>query len=121
MANEIGVDIFISVHHNSSRWPISYTNKGTTVIYPNNHDIENSKMLADNINGGSSEWGGFNYRNTYKDERGLAVLRGTNMPAVLTETGYMSYNKDMHYILNNQNNTAFGIANGVRNYFYKKE
>lgn len=94
LANDLNADIFISVHHNGST---NTSTRGTTAVYPNNHDITLSQELAVDIH---------NYvlqvlpqvRYPYIDERNLAVLRNTTMPAVITETGYLTNSTDLAYI-----------------------
>ena len=118
LANESNADIFVSVHCNSSRFWWS----GETVVYAKNHDVEESRDLAEAINGSVFDWTRLKANDVYKDKRGLAVLRGTNMPAVITETGYMS-SDDIKYMVNNTKEIAYGIAQGIKQYFtdkYKK-
>lgn len=119
-ANFSRSDIFISIHHNSSRWPASMWRNGSIVIYPNNHNISLSKDLAEWVNGGVVSRTGLNWNSVYKDKENFAVLRGTKMPAILTETGYMSSDKDISQIINSSDRIASGIASGVWIHFKRQ-
>lgn len=119
-ANFSRADIFISIHHNSSRWPASMWRNGSKVIYPNNHDISLSKDLAERVNVGVVSRTGLSWNSVYKDNRDLAVLRGTKIPAILTETGYMSSDKDISQIINSSDRIASGIASGVWTHFKRQ-
>jgi N-acetylmuramoyl-L-alanine amidase len=100
-ANNNDADLFISVHNNSS------TNSsvcGTTCLYPNNHDISESRdcaywihfFVADDVP---------EHRVPYimesADPKG--VLNYSTMPAIITETGFMSNSTDLAYLINQAN------------------
>lgn len=113
-ANNNNADVFISVHHNGSTNSSMY---GTSCIYPNNHDITWSQDLAQWVHtavlfySDLDEWTA-----PYKDNRNLAVLRGTNMPAIITETGFMTNDDDLIYLCSGSNGTykiATGICRGI--------
>ena len=78
-ANAYHADVFVSIHHD-------WIKGEQAVIFANQHDVANSKRLADHINRQIDPIlpnlpnGGI-----YGDRRGLAVLKGTNMPAVIVE------------------------------------
>ena len=79
LANNNNVD---AVHLNSST---NTSAKGTTAIYPNNHDITGSQDLANWVHQMVTAFTNLTeYRTPYQDERNLAVLRNTTMPAIIT-------------------------------------
>jgi N-acetylmuramoyl-L-alanine amidase len=114
LANNVGADAFISIHCNSN----DNTNaRGTTCIYPNNHDIDRSQDMALWVHSFTTyAFPAFGI--PYKDNRDLAVLRGTTMPAIITETGFMSNQTDMSILTNSSSRTSIGyyIALGVRDW-----
>jgi|GEM_PF-693625 len=113
-ANNNNADVFISVHHNGNA---NSSIHGTSCIYPNNHDITWSQDLAQWVHtavlfySDLDEWTA-----PYQDVRNLAVLRGTNMPAIITETGFMTNDDDLIYLCSGSNGTyeiATGICRGI--------
>jgi N-acetylmuramoyl-L-alanine amidase len=80
-ANAEHADVFVSIHHD---WE-----KGEqAVIYANSNDSRETKShrLADTINRRINDpKDGIPNGGIYADRRGLAVLKGTNMPAVIVE------------------------------------
>ena len=84
LANDIGADIFVSLHHNSFTSPSA---NGTEVLYSTKSP--KSKQMAEIIQRNMvSSLGTFN-RGT-KARPGLVVLNSTQMPAVLVETAFIS-------------------------------
>ncbi|AYK06564.1 hypothetical protein D8Z77_09375 [Brevibacillus laterosporus] len=116
LANEKKADIFISVHINSSS---NSSVKGTTVIYPNNHHIKLSREAADFVHNRVIDVLR-DYKSPYEDNRNLAVLRGTKMPAILTETGFISNSSDLKYLKSNsgQDEIANKIYRGVKDWWF---
>lgn len=111
LANDSGADLFISIHHNSNN-PFK---KGTEVYYPlqerhgdrSDESLQIAKIINDLV-----------HNNTSLKKRGIhegnyVVLNGTNMPAILTETGYMG--GDIHFLKHERNlkKVAEGIAQGI--------
>lgn len=108
LANNNGCDVFISVHCNASP---NTSAKGTTGIYPNNHDITLSKTLMGLIHQQVLQNTSLvENQAPYQDYEPLIVLRTTTMPAVLTETGFMSNTSDLTYLNSSINRTAIGKA-----------
>lgn len=108
IANNNNVNCFVSVHINSST---NTSARGTTCIYPNNHHITESSELANEVhNAVISNTSLPQHRVPYKDERNLAVLRNTKMPAIITETGFMSNNIDLAYLRTALNREAVASA-----------
>ena len=113
LANNVNADLFISVHINSNP---SSTPRGTTGIYPNNHDITESQDAIQWMHHFVKTFNLPENQAPYQDVRDLGVLRGTTMPAVLTETGFMSNQTDLTYLdsLSNLQSIAESIHLGVQ-------
>lgn len=111
IANEIGGDLFVSIHRNSSPVPNQY--HGVETLVYSNQGLP--KLVAENINRQLEAVG---YANLGVEERpGLIVLNSTQMPAVLVEVGFI--NSDIDNTLFNQRfqETAMAIAEGIRESF----
>ena len=107
IGNESGADYFISLHRNSSSEPNTYNGVQTFVYDKNGVKYE----LAQNINRKLEKLG---FRNINVEERpGLAVLRRTNMPAVLIETGFINNDYDNYLYDYNFEAIASAIADAV--------
>lgn len=107
IGNESGADYFISLHRNSSSEPDTYNGVQTLVYDKNGVKYE----LAQNINRKLEKLG---FRNINVEERpGLAVLRRTNMPAVLIETGFINNDYDNYLYDYNFEAIASAIADAV--------
>lgn len=117
-SNAWGADLFISIHCNGFTNPAA--NGTETLCYPGS---TKSKILADYIN--NQITGNITINSNPITNRGikerdnLAVLRGTDCPAVLVETAFIT-NPDEEKILSSQMgqyNFAAAIARGVTDYF----
>lgn len=86
-ANELNVDLFISIHNNSAETSKA---KGTEVLC---HTSEGSKKLAQNILDAIVERINTTNRGL-KDGSRMAVIRNTNMPAVIVEGLFISNPND---------------------------
>lgn len=107
IGNEAGVDFFVSLHRNASMDPNQY-NGVQTLLY-NEGDIK--EKLADNIN---SELEQIGFQNLGRSIRtNLAVLRRTQMPAVLVEVGFINSDLDNQIFDKNFQEIAAGIAAGI--------
>ena len=106
-ANDGNADLFISIHRNSSPYPGQY-NGVQTLIY----DRSGIKVpMAENINRRLEEVG---YRNINVETRpNLAVLRRTQMPALLVEVGFLNSEKDNQLFDDRFRETAQDIADGI--------
>lgn len=116
LANNNNATSFISVHCNSST---NTSVKGTTCVYPNNHDISMSEQLALIIHDEVVSSTSFvSHTTPYQDVRNLAVLRNTTMPATITETGFMSNSSDLAYLVNSSNQTTIGNCIGYGTWYW---
>lgn len=107
LGNESGADFFLSLHRNSGVNPNTY-NGVQTLLY----DSTGTKAeMANNINANLEQVG---YQNLGIDIRkDLAVLRRTQMPALLVEAGFINNDKDNQIFDNSFDATARAIADGV--------
>lgn len=107
IANESGADYFISFHRNSS--PIENQYSGVEILLYDENGIKADMARA--INAELAEVGfndlGLNIR------RDLAVLRRTQMPALLIEAGFINTDADNALLDGQFDNIAQAIANGV--------
>lgn len=111
IANNNNVDCFVSIHCNTAS---SSTTSGCTAIYPNNHDITNSKWLATRVVSAIDSMTSLSqFGSPYMDDRDLAVLRGTNMPATIVECGFMTNATDLNYLKNNPGTIGRAIGYGI--------
>ena len=100
LANQAGVDYFISFHRNSSPKENQYN--GAEVLIYDKSGIK--YQMAENILGALGEVG---FREIGVKERpGLVVLRRTRMPALLIETGFINSEED-------NSDIAQGIADAI--------
>lgn len=105
--NAIGADYFVSIHRNSSTYPNQFAGV-VSLVYSRYGE---AARLAENINSRLEQVG---FENQGTSERAdLAVLRQTEMPAVLVEVGFI--NTDMDNILLDQRfyEVARAIADGI--------
>lgn len=107
IANEMGADFFVSFHRNSSPNPNTYS--GVETLIYNKGDVK--EELAKNIN---EELAGVGFQNLGENVRtNLAVLRRTQMPAVLVEAGFINTDADNALFDNSFNEIANAIAEGI--------
>lgn len=107
IANREGGDFLISFHRNSSPQPNQYSGVETLVYDRSGKKLE----LAENINQSLEQTG---YRNLGIQERpGLVILRRSQMPAVLVETGFINTEADNERFDNRFDEIAQAIADAV--------
>ena len=109
IANEAGADYFISIHRNSS--PNSNTYSGVETLVYDETGIK--AEMARQINEQLAQVG-FNNLGV-NERRDLAVLRRTQMPALLVEVGFINTDADNSLLDANFEETAQAIADGVLN------
>ncbi len=106
-ANQTGADYFVSIHRNSSPMPNQYTGIETLVY----NRYGEAGRLAYNIN---EELEAVGFENQGVNERtNLAVLRRTQMPAVLVEVGFINTDADNALLDARFEDVAQAIADGI--------
>ena len=111
IANELGGDLFVSIHRNSSAMANQYQGVETLVYSMGGLPEE----VANNINKELEEVG---YINLGIEERPrLIVLNSTQMPAVLVEVGFINSDADNRLFVESFEETASAIANGIAESF----
>lgn len=107
-ANQIGADLFVSIHGNTYEKPVS----GTETYYWD----ESSYKLAEVMHRYALEGTGLPDRNIRRTE--FRVLVNTKMPSVLLELGYLSNAHDEEKMLTDafQERTAESIVRGIKVY-----
>lgn len=89
LANEINADLFVSIHNNSASASVSGTE---TLYFPSTTDTR-GKAIAQLVQNAIVNKCGMVNRGI-KARSDLYVLRTTNMPAILIETGFLSNAND---------------------------
>lgn len=107
IANRSGADYLISIHRNSSPTPNTYS--GVETLVYNDQGIP--ALFAENINRELAQVG-YNNLGT-KERQGLAVLRGTRMPAALVEVGFLNTDRDNQLFDERFDEIANAIAQGI--------
>lgn len=118
MANQSGAHFFVSLHCDSNPRPNSVS--GTTIYY--HKDDADSRALGQAILEEIARVSGLSSRGVRSDSTlyssGLAVLRTSQMPAVLIEVGYLNHATDRTRLLDPkfQDRVAEAIVRGLKNY-----
>lgn len=107
LANDAGADLFISLHRNMASYPGQYDGVQTLI-----YDQSGIKLpMAKNINANLESVG---FKNINVESRpDLAVLRRTNMPALLVEAGFIDSDKDNQIFDTRFDEMAQAIADGI--------
>ena len=119
LANSRHADYFISIHADDSELGRN-TLAGTTVYFHAQNSV--CRLMAADIGRRISEVSGISYNGVKSDtirfRTGFAVLRGSEMPAVLVETGYMNNDRDLAVLRDDggQERIAQGIVAGLRDF-----
>lgn len=109
ISNNADADYFVSLHRNSSQTP-GVGSGVQTLVY---EDQGIPAEMARSINEELSRLG---FQNLGVDERkGLVVLRRTEAPAVLVETGFINNEEDNALFDEKFDDIAAAIANGIMN------
>lgn len=114
IAKDNNADLFISLHCNANANSSAH---GQEVYFGKN---AKSKTLADSIqNSLINEIS--NTNKTYSKDRGVKsgnfrVLKSSEIPSVLVESGFITNEKDRTYLLDNIYDVETGIVNGIENY-----
>jgi N-acetylmuramoyl-L-alanine amidase len=118
MGNEIGADLFVSIHNDSNER--SNSASGTSTYYHNSDP--SSRALATCVQHAVMATTGLPSRGVLSDtvmyHSGFAVLRGSAMPAVLCEVAYINNQTDRRKLIDPQfqQRVAKAVADGLRNY-----
>lgn len=105
--NSSGADYFVSIHRNSSPYDNQYT--GVESLVFNRYGA--AARMAENINH-QLELVGF-VNQGVNERTNLAVLRRTNMPAVLVEVGFINTDRDNILFDSRFQEIAQAIADGI--------
>ena len=106
-ANAVGGDYFVSIHRNSGTYPNQFT--GVVSLVYSGYD--EAARLADNINERLEQVGFEN--NGVVERTNLAVLRQTEMPAVIVEVGFINTDADNRLFDQRFYEVAQAIADGI--------
>ncbi|MGB8451614.1 MAG: N-acetylmuramoyl-L-alanine amidase [Anaerocolumna sp.] len=108
-ANELEVDLYISIHGNTYEDP---NVSGTESFYYH----KEFKSFAETMHKNVVSATGFNDRGVKKGD--LFVVRDTDMPSVLLEIGYLTNPQEEQTMLNEefQDSVTEAIGNGVKEY-----
>ncbi len=107
IGNELGADLFVSIHRNAAYAPNVYD--GVQTLIYNMGDIK--EEFASNINKELEEVG---YKNIGTEVRkNLAVLSQTNIPSLLVEAGFIDSDIDNELFDEKFYQTANAIATGI--------
>jgi len=115
LANDQGADVFVSIHCNAAE---STEAEGVEVYhYPGSRE---GLYLATDIQGTLALT--IPLKNRGVKQADFAVLRLSDMPAVLVECGFLSSKEDREFLVNNQKQIAIalGIAAGINRYYFAK-
>ena len=113
IANTWGADAFISIHHDSG---VNGGSGGGATVFTYTTVSDVTKQLSQNIYTAYIEAGGIKgNRSEPIKTANFQVLRGTSMPAILIECGFMDSSVDVPIILSDQFplKAARGIAEGI--------
>lgn len=107
IANQTGADYFLSIHRNSGVNPDEYSGVESLVYEKSGPALE----LAENINGAMGEIG-FREIGVFAEPE-IAVLRRTEMPAVLAEIGFINSGEDNRILEENFDEIIRALADAV--------
>lgn len=117
IANESSADIFISIHLNKIPQPQYYG--WQTFFKENNKESEElARSLQEELNNSMQK---VNKRESLKI-KGKYIIEHVEIPTVIVECGFLS-NPEEEQLLQKeeyQNRLAWGIYNGIMDYFYDK-
>ena len=119
-ANQAGADLYVSIHQNACEEQSSNVS-GIEVWYNEDKGDGGSKRLAQLIHNYSLLSTEAKDREVIAD-KGLYVIRETDMPACLIETGFLSNKAERENLAGEeyQEKLAQGIVNGIDYYFFPK-
>ena len=108
-ANDLGADLFISIHGNTYE---DASVSGTETYYYHDDSLPLAEIMQKHIVQGS----GFRDRGVKKED--YFVVKDTEMPAVLIETGYLTNPQEEEQMLSDeaQYSMAGSILDGIKEY-----
>lgn len=120
LANAAGADAYISIHQNACEEQSSDIS-GIETWYNEDKGEQGSKRLAQLVHNDVILYTEARDRQVIADET-LRVIRETNMPACLVETGFLSNRKEREKLCSEeyQERIAEGIVSGIDLYFFPK-
>ena len=110
LANSVGADLFVSVHHNAS--PRRNSGRGTETYYYEPQDKCLATMIHERL------LAGLRLKDNGVRRRSLAVLRESQMPGVLCEIGYINNDAEEELLrdVGFRQRAAEAIFDGLRGY-----
>ncbi|MCM1113082.1 MAG: N-acetylmuramoyl-L-alanine amidase [Muribaculum sp.] len=119
-ANRRNADLYVSIHQNACEEQDSKVS-GIEVWYNATKGGDGSERLARLIHNNLIQYSGAKDRDCIADES-LYVIRETQMPACLVETGFLSNRQERELLATQdyQDKLAEGIASGIDLYFFPK-
>lgn len=110
IANDLEADLFLSIHANSFQKP---TAAGTETFYYNENSKAFAQVMHKHLQGATQ----FPDRGVKKS--GFYVIKNTKMPAVLTETGFLSNPNESAQLMNPafQDKIAKAMVAAIREYY----
>lgn len=120
LANAAGADAYISIHQNACEEQSSDIS-GIETWYNEEKGEQGSKRLAQLVHNDVILYTEARDRQVIADDT-LRVIRETNMPACLVETGFLSNGKEREKLCSEeyQERIAEGIVSGIDLYFFPK-
>lgn len=122
LANTHHADYFVSIHCDAAN--VQNARSGTAVYYHAANGV--CRLMAADIGRRISQVSGLSYNGIKSDmkqyggrfDTGYAVLRGSEMPAVLIESGFMTSDSDLAKLRSDatQQRIAEGVAAGLRDF-----
>ncbi|MBS1780925.1 MAG: N-acetylmuramoyl-L-alanine amidase [Bacteroidetes bacterium] len=114
MANEAAANYFVSIHVNKTAEPGQDNSQYEMVLDERNPKYDESRVLAAAISARLSR----QHISTQLRQTHLAVLKGTTMPAMAIECGYIDNNKHLEIIQNDEELDILcrNILNGIADY-----
>ena len=111
-ANALGADLFISIHTNNQ--PDLNVHGIEVYSYPGRRE---ARILAKNVLERITRSTGFNSLGAL--EENFAVIRETQMPAILVEVGYLSNYQEEQLMRTSEfkDDAAYGIYKGIMSYY----
>ncbi len=113
VANDLGADLFVSIHCNALENNTNYT--GLITFYSTG-STQGQKLAQAVQDAASAATGAIN--RGIRNNSDYTVLRKTKMPAILVETGFMSNHEELMALADSayQQRLAQGIAEGITRY-----